>query len=337
MTANRNCLDKFNELILNLPADCSDVHITADRNCFFRVDGLLMPLIPIVIFTTKELHQFLRYLLNDRENIAWHKNNTVDIAHTVSKKRLRINIYQQNQHIALAVRLINNHVRSLESEEYPPILKNFIRNNNGLILITGPSGSGKSSTLSAMLAYRAEQTPCHIITLEDPIEYLFTSAKSLIHQREYGTDFTEFELALKSAMRQDPDIIFIGEIRDQQTMQAAFSAAQTGHLVLSTLHTSNVVESLIRIEGLFPTQLQTIVRLELSLILRGIIAQQLLPMSNGGRICAMEILTTTDAVRHLIAAGQFQQIKSIVQTSKKAGMQTMEMSITELQRKKLIT
>jgi twitching motility protein PilT len=188
-----------------------------------------------------------------------------------------------------------------------------------------------------MLAYRAEQTPCHIITLEDPIEYLFTSAKSLIHQREYGTDFTEFELALKSAMRQDPDIIFIGEIRDQQTMQAAFSAAQTGHLVLSTLHTSNVVESLIRIEGLFPTQLQTIVRLELSLILRGIIAQQLLPMSNGGRICAMEILTATDAVRHLIAAGQFQQIKSIVQTSKKAGMQTMEMSITELQRKKLIT
>lgn len=335
MTWN-DTIKKFEETVLNLASNCSDLHITSNKACFCRLDGVLKPLLPEVDFSSDELNCLLDNLLDEKEKIFFDANNAVDISYTIGEQRLRISVYRQSKQIAMAVRIISNNIRSIDDKEYPHILKQFALKDNGLILITGPSGSGKSTTLAAMLSYRAESQPCHVITLEDPIEYLFESKRSLIHQREYGKDFFSFEEALKNAMRQDPDVIFIGEIRDYQTMQAAFSAAQTGHLVLSTLHTASAVESLIRIEGLFKKQQQDAIRLELSLILRGIITQKLLPQRNGGRVCAMEILTATDAVRSLIAAGQPQQIMSVIQTSKKDGMQTMEMSLSKLRQEKII-
>ncbi len=335
MTCN-DAMGKFKKTVLSLVKNCSDLHITSNRPCFCRTDGILKPLLPEVEFSSDELNCLLNELLDEKEKLFFTANNAVDISYTIGKQRLRISIYRQSKQIAVAVRIISNNIRSIENKEYPNILKQLALKDNGLILLTGPSGSGKSTTLAAMLSYRAEAQPCHIITLEDPIEYLFESQKSLIHQREYGKDFFSFEEALKNAMRQDPDVILIGEIRDYQTMQAAFSAAQTGHLVLSTLHTASAVESLIRIEGLFKKQQQDAIRLELSLILRGIVTQKLLPQRNGGRVCAMEILTATDAVRSLIAAGQPQQIMSVIQTSKKDGMQTMEMSLAGLRQEKII-
>lgn len=331
---NASALNKFEMLISAADAACSDLHITADQECFCRVDGKLL-IVPDIKFNNAELQEIFDILLTEKDRKIFLSQNDVDIAYTICDRRLRISIYKQQRQLAFAVRLICQTIKSIEDQEYPEILKKLILKKSGLILVTGPSGSGKSTTLSAMLSYRAQYRPCHIVTLEDPIEYIFSSTRSLIHQREYGSDFFSFEEAMKSAMRQDPDIIFLGEIRDRQTMRAALSAAQTGHLVISTLHTASAAESLTRIESLFNDDAGT-VRIELSMVLQAIISQQLLQKTAGGRIAAMEILTATDAVRSLIASGRPQQVLSSIQTGKSEGMQTMEAALNNLRRKNLI-
>ncbi|WP_196594288.1 type IV pilus twitching motility protein PilT [Pectinatus sottacetonis] len=329
--------DKFQTLILSAGENCSDLHITTNHNCFYRIDGTLSPVHPPVIFNNEEICALLDKLLYNKNKQLLYQKRAVDLSSTIKNHRLRISIYKQNNETALAVRLIKPNINSLENDSaYPDILKILVKKTNGLILITGPSGAGKSTTLASMIKYRAEYSPCHIITLEDPIEYLLTSQKSLIHQREYGRDFFSFSQALKNALRQDPDILLIGEIRDKPTMQAALTAAQTGHLVLSTLHTANVPESITRIESLFSEKKQNMIRQELSTALQGIISQKLLLRKTGGRIPAMEILLSTDAVRNLIVSGKPQQISSIIQTNKKIGMQTMTMSIASLKQKNFI-
>ncbi|TCS79347.1 type IV pilus twitching motility protein PilT [Pectinatus cerevisiiphilus] len=334
MTMDSSIDDKFNDLILAVGKSCSDLHITAGRECFYRVDGILKVL-PAALFSDVEIQQLVHVFLPEKERREYLRKNAIDTAYTACGRRLRISIYRQSNQYAFAIRFINKEIPSIDDGIYPEIIKKLVLKHSGLILLTGPAGSGKSTTLSAMLAYRAEHSPCHIITLEDPIEYIFSSTKSLIHQREYGSDFFSFAEAMKSALRQDPDIIFLGEIRDQQTMRAALSAAQTGHLVLSTLHTASAAESLIRIESLFKEE-AAFIRVELSMVLQAIISQQLLQKKTGGRICAMEILTATDAVRSLIAAGRPQQVVSVMQTGKNEGMQTMETALSQLRQKKLI-
>lgn len=329
-----NILDKFHKLLLIDTGKYSDLHITSGEECFYRKDGILQKSAGCS-FDENEVKELINILLVDKVKKEKLLKNAVDIAYVFSKRRLRISIYRQQDKYALAIRFINNMIPNIEDDIYPTILRKLAVKNNGLILLTGATGSGKSTTLATMVNYRAKYAPCHIITLEDPIEYIFSSTKSLIHQRELGSDFSSFEEALKSALRQDPDLILVGEIRDKNTMRAALNAAQTGHLVLSTLHTSSAAQSLIRIESMF-TEDAVFIRTELSMVLQAIISQKLLQKKGGGRVGAMEILMATDAVRALILAGRPQQIDSALQTGKEEGMQTMSMAIERLRQRGII-
>lgn len=324
--------EKFHTFLLSAAeAGYSDLHITEGKSCFCRLDGLLQKNNNFFL-DSADMQQLIHILLPEKKYMT--RQNDIDIAYNFKNQRLRLSIYRESGRNAVAIRFINQTIPTLD-DIYPAVIKKLVLRQNGLILVTGPSGSGKSTTLASMLSYRAETSPCHIITLEDPIEYIFSSSKSIIHQREFGCDFFSFEEALKSAMRQDPDVILLGEIRDRQTMRAALSAAQTGHLVLSTLHTVSAAQSLIRIESMFAED-AFLIRTELSMVLQAVISQQLLKKKIGGRICAMEILTATDAVRALIASGRPQQILSEIQTGKNEGMQTMDMAIEKLRRKNII-
>lgn len=333
---NCNGPDKLKKLLSLVKDTCSDIHISENNYSFCRINGLLDKLSENFIFYSKDITELLALFLTKDTQSIFSKKHFIDLSYIINGQRLRISIYQQNNQIALALRLISNNIPDLTLNEYPGILQTLALKNSGLILLTGPSGCGKSTTLAAMIKYRLQKNPCHVITLEDPIEYILKSTTGLVHQREYRRDFSSFSQAIKSALRQDPDVLLIGEIRDYKTMHTALTAAQTGHLVLSTLHTSSVVESIIRIEGFFEQAQREAIRLELSLTLQAVISQKLLLSTNEHRCCAMEILTSNDAVRNLIINGKPQQLSSIIQTNKKDGMQTLSMSIKYLRDNNLL-
>ena len=312
----------------------SDLHMTVGGAPMVRLDGYLQQLVPTPV-TAAQLAEFVA-LLPDYTRQLLERRGEVDCAWRWGSERYRLNIYRQRDQYAMAVRLLNNVVPECEALGMPPALQAVTELSQGLVLIVGPTGSGKTTTLAALVQRINATRALHIVTLEDPIEYEYPAGQSLIHQREIGRDTTSFARGLRAALREDPDVILVGELRDSETMAIALTAAETGHLVLATLHTQDVTSSVNRIvDGL--QQNQQLVRSQLAESLAVVASQRLLARADGqGRVAAYEVLVATDAVRHLIREGQVHQLQSYLQTGARNGMVTMEESVKSLRRTGII-
>ena len=312
----------------------SDLHMTVGGAPMVRLDGYLQQLVPTPV-TAAQLAEFVA-LLPDYTRQLLERRGEVYCAWRWGNERYRLNIYRQRDQYAMAVRLLNNVVPECEALGMPPALQAVTELSQGLVLIVGPTGSGKTTTLAALVQRINATRAVHIVTLEDPIEYEYPAGQSLIHQREIGRDTTSFARGLRAALREDPDVILVGELRDSETMAIALTAAETGHLVLATLHTQDVTSSVNRIvDGL--QQNQQLVRSQLAESLAVVASQRLLARADGqGRVAAYEVLVATDAVRHLIREGQVHQLQSYLQTGARNGMVTMEESVKSLRRTGII-
>lgn len=323
-------LKKFLEFLQRaIEEKWSDIHLTTDENIYYRQRNKLK-ILSGEVFSSKDFEEIISTILNERQRNIFRRENVIDFAYEFNNRRFRINIYAIYKGHSLAIRLINNKVKSINEFYQREILQNILQNDNGLILICGATGTGKSTTLASMIEYLNQNEYKHIITLEEPIEYVFTSKKSLIHQREYHVDFENFSDAIKMAMRQDPDVIMVGEIRDTETMKACLNAAETGHLVLGTLHASSVVEAIMRMESFFNQKQIEAVSMQIASSLNGIIIQKLVPTIDNDLVCCMDILLASMAIKNLISKNQLAQIVSQMQLSKKMGMQFMRDDILKL-------
>lgn len=252
--------------------------------------------------------------------------------------RFRVNAFKQRGSTAIVIRTVNEKIPTLEELGHPAVLRTLASQARGLVLVTGPTGSGKSTTLAAMINLINQERPCHILTVEDPIEYLHKHCKSIVNQREMHSDTKSFSIALRAALREDPDVILVGEMRDPETIATAITAAETGHLVFATLHTGSAAQTIDRIIDSFPAHQQQQIRIQLSVTLQGIVAQQLLPrMDKKGRIAALEVLIATPAVRNIIREGKTHQLTSVIQTGAKFGMQPMDMALRDLYRRGIVS
>ena len=309
----------------------SDIHITVARNPVFRIDGKLQETEFELSKQEKELLIFS--MLTDKQRSRYESGKDVDFAYSTPKGRQRVNIYRQQGALTAAIRIINTDIPTFEQLGLPEVLRQLTNEPRGLVLITGPTGSGKSTTLAAMIDYINRGRACHILTIEDPIEYIYTQDKSFIHQREIGEDIGTFSDALRSAMREDPDVILVGEMRDHETISAAVTAAETGHLVLSTLHTTGAAATIDRIIDVFPPHNQGQIRTQLASTLKAVVTQTLLPKASGeGRIAAFEIMLGTDAILNLIRESKGHQINSSIQMSGKQGMVLLDNYLADLVR-----
>ncbi len=312
----------------------SDLHITCGGAPMARLAGRLLPLNATPV-AAPQLAEFVT-LLPDRARQQLERRGEVDCAWDWGSERYRLNIYRQKGKYAMAVRLLNSTVPECETLGLPPALQAVTELTQGLALLVGPTGSGKTTTLASLVQRINATKAVHIITLEDPIEYEYPAGKALIHQREIGRDTLSFARGLRAALREDPDVILVGELRDSETMAIALSAAETGHLVLATLHTQDVVTSVNRILDMLGENQQQ-VRSQLAESLAVVASQRLLARAEGnGRVAAFEVLVATDAVRHLIREGQSHQLHSYLQTGAKAGMVTMEESVKSLRKMGLV-
>ena len=316
----------------------SDLHLTVGLPPQLRIDGRLtrLPLPPLIDEDTRRL----AYSMLSPEQInRFEKTKELDGSYSIrGLSRFRINLYWQRGSIGAAIRMIPYDIPSITDLGLPPILEEFALKPNGLFIISGPTGSGKSTTLAAMVRSINEKRPCHIMTVEDPIEYLHRHNKATINQRELGIDTYSFAEALRHVLREDPNVILVGEMRDLETMAAALTLAETGHLVLTTLHTSDVVHAIQRIIDVFPPYQQAQIRVQLSLVLVGLVVQQLIPKSSGqGRVAACEIMACTPSVGNLIRENQLHQVRTFLQTGRKMGMCTMNHSLADLYTKGLVS
>lgn len=316
----------------------SDIHITTGIPPAFRIDGVLRYLDERPL-SSDSIEALIKQILTEEKARELEFTGEIDISYFIpSLGRFRMNIYKQRGCYAVAIRIIPSRIPTIEELGLPTIIKDLARLSRGLILVTGPTGSGKSTTLASIINQINQEKNCHIITLEDPIEYLHIHKKSIVNQREIKADTLSFSNGLRAALRQDPDVILVGEMRDLDTISTALTAAETGHLVLSTLHTSGAAKSIDRIIDVFPPHQQLQVRVQISSVIQAIISQQLLPKAIGkGRLLATEIMIATPAIRNLIREGKTYQIDNIIQTSKKEGMQTMDNSLLDLYKQGLIT
>lgn len=318
--------------------DASDLHISVGIPPMVRVSAGLKPLINTVI--TPDISKDLaRQIMNDKQWETLEDKGECDFSISFpGKYRFRVNAYKQRQSIALALRLINSNPPDINQLGLPPIVSDLCSYNRGLILVTGPTGSGKSTTLAAMINLINNTRNQHILTLEDPIEYLHKHKKSIVNQREMGVDSANYSEALRAALRQDPDIILVGEMRDLETISIAMTAAETGHLVLSTLHTTGAAKTIDRIIDVFPPFQQQQIRLQLSMTLIGVVSQLLILSSdNKTRVAAVETLIATPAIRNLIRENKVHQIASAMQSSSETGMQLMDNSLADLYKTGSIT
>ncbi len=317
----------------------SDLHLTVGLPPQLRVDGVLTP-IPQAAPLNEEQARALAYEMLQPDQIArFEKTKELDTSYSLKGlSRFRVNLFYQRGSVASAIRMIPFEIPSLKELGLPPIIEDFANRPNGLIVVSGPTGCGKSTTLAAMVEKINSTRNCHIISVEDPIEYLHRHKKSTVNQRELGVDTVSFSEALKHVVREDPDVIMIGEMRDMETMSAALTLAETGHLILTTLHTSDAVHAIQRIVDIFPPHHQDQIRLQLSLVLVGIVVQQLIPRATGqGRVVACEVMAATASVGNLIRENQLQQLRSAIQTGRKSGMCTMNHSFAELFGRGLVT
>ena len=317
--------------------NASDIHIVVGKPPLLRIAGEIAPIEGAGVLTHESAEELLYSLMTEDEKNRFIRERELDMAHQVpSGKRFRINMHWEKQHVAMAARTIPSEIPSMESLDLPPIAQHMVNYPHGLVLVTGPTGSGKSTTLAAMInainATRAE----NIITLEDPIEFLFEPKASIVRQRQFGQDFISFGEGLKHMLRQDPDVVMVGEMRDMDTIATTLTIAETGHLVFATLHTYSAAQTIDRIIDVFPPHQQNQIRAQLALTLRGVISQQLLPKVGGSRIAAREILVNNPAVANLIRENKVPQIKNVLQTSAAEGMTTLAQDLGRLLRSKLI-
>ena len=312
----------------------SDVHLTPGFAPAMRVRGRITPMDDYPQLTPQDTREIVYAILNDAQRKTFENNLQLDFAYAIPNVgRYRVNCFFQRGAISAAFRLIPSEIASLESLGLPQVLEEFARKPRGFVLFTGPTGSGKTTSLAALVDLINEEREEHILTIEDPIEFLHSHKKCIVNQREVGADATDFASALKSALREDPDVILVGEMRDLETISTALTAAETGHLVFATLHTQSTSQTVDRIIDVFPPHQQQQVRMQLSIALQGIVTQQLLPTADGSsRVCASEVLVPTPAVRNLIREGKTHQIYSAIQTSGSIGMQTMDAHLAQLVR-----
>ncbi|KTD83815.1 type IV pilus twitching motility protein PilT [Paenibacillus etheri] len=308
----------------------SDLHISVGSPPVIRMDGTLHPLEGAPV-TADEAAEMAETLLGSERSEVFRNAGEVDFSYPLDGgARFRVNVYRQRGEISIAARAIPAEIPSLEQLSMPPILSTLSLKPQGLILVTGPTGSGKSSTLAAMLNYINKTESKHIVTLEDPIEFLHGHGTCLVDQREVGNDTASFASGLRAALRQDPDVILVGEMRDLETITAAVTAAETGHLVMATLHTTDAPQTIDRIIDAFPGHQQGQIRSQLASVLLAVVSQRLFPRAGGrGRICATEILVNTPAVANLIRTEKTHQIKNVMQTGRSQGMHTLDMSIRD--------
>ncbi len=317
--------------------DASDIHLKAGSAPWFRVDGEMV-LQEGEPYTAEIMEQLLEIMLSPDQAAYFRKRGEVDLSYTEKGVgRFRVNVFRQRGAVSCAMRRIKTAMQSFEQLHLPPILKRFASMQRGLILITGTTGSGKTTTLAAIVDYINRRRNCHIVTIEDPIEYLHNDHKAIVSQREIALDTIDFQSALKSVMRQDPDVILVGEMRDLETFQAAISAAETGHLVFTTLHTTNVMQTIDRIIDLFPSSQHDQIRSQLSLNLRGILCMRLLARADGvGRVPACEALVVNPAARKLIKENRILQLDTIIASGKEEGMLSFNDSLHDLIKSELI-
>jgi twitching motility protein PilT len=322
--------------VLNLNA--SDLHLTAGSPPMVREKGRLRAL-DYPQMSSQMTREIIYSILTNDQRQKLETEWQIDFAYSIpGKARVRVNAYFQRASLGAAFRLIPNEMPALEDLGLPAVLRDFTKKPRGFVLVTGPTGSGKSTTLAAMLDVINRERHEHIMTIEDPIEFLHRHKSCIVNQRELGTDAQSFGKALKSALRQDPDVILVGEMRDLDTISTALTAAETGHLVFATLHTQDTAQTVDRIVDVFPPAQQHQVRVQLSVALQGIVTQQLLPTADGlGRAVATEVLVPTPAVRNLIREGKTHQIYSVLQTGGQHGMQTMDAALADLVRRQKIS
>lgn len=316
----------------------SDLHFTVASPPVMRIDGELVRVNDQGL-THDDLVVLVGQVLDAKQIALLDKAGEIDISYSVKGYgRFRVNVYRQRGSYAMALRVVNLNIPTFEELGLPESLHELARRPRGLVLVTGPTGSGKSTTLAAMVGQINRERNCHIITLEDPIEYLHHHGKSIVNQREINSDTHSFGNGLRSALREDPDVILVGEMRDLETISIAITAAETGHLVFSTLHTMGAANTIDRIIDVFPPYQQQQVRVQLAAVMEGIISQQLIPKSSGaGRVGAFEVMLANNAIRNLTREGKTHQIMTSIQTGQKMGMQTMDSALVDLFRRGIIT
>jgi twitching motility protein PilT len=326
-------------LLAVLEHRASDLHITAGAEPMIRVRGQLKALEGFSKLTQQDTRELIYGILNDDQRSRFERDRQLDMAYQIpGAARFRVNVYQQRLAVGAAFRLIPTEIPPLSVLGLPPIVHELVKKPRGLVLVTGPTGSGKSTSLAAMIDVINASRHEHIMTVEDPIEFLHSHKNCLVNQRELGSDALSFAASLKAALRQDPDVILVGEMRDLETISTALTAAETGHLVFATLHTQDAPQTIDRIIDVFPAEQQGQIRMMLSVSLQGILTQQLLPTADGaGRCVAVEALIPTPAVRNLIREGKTHQIYSTMQTGGAHGMQTMDTALANLVREGKIT
>lgn len=315
----------------------SDLHLSSMQPPILRINGEIVPSL-VEPLSPAQIRELLYSVMTEQQRADFEREYELDFAISFGDNlRFRVNAFNTVHGPAAVMRSIPNHISSLDALGAPQILKRLAELNNGLILVTGPTGSGKSTTLAAMVDHINTHFSKHILTIEDPVEFVHASKKSLINQREIGRHTHSFARALKSSLREDPDVILVGEMRDLETIQLALTAAETGHLVLGTLHTNSAPETIDRIIDVFPPESKEMMRTMLSVALHGVVAQTLLKKKEGGRVAAYEIMLGTPAVRNLIREGKIPQLYSMIQMGSKMGMCTMKDYVHSLQKRGLIS
>lgn len=324
---------QIDEFLLKAKAmGASDLHITVGVAPTCRVNGELVTLEGYGILKPADTAQIIEPLLNEYTKETFTKKGEVDISYSITGiGRYRVNIFRQRGSFAAVIRLVVSNIPRPQDLSIPASVVDLTKKKRGLVLVTGPTGSGKSTTLASLIDVINANYNSHVITLEDPIEYLYSHKKAIVNQREIGLDSMSFASAIRSALREDPDVILVGEMRDLDTISIAITAAETGHLVFSTLHTTGATNTIDRVIDVFPPHQQQQIRIQLASVLESVISQQLIPTIDGrGRVAAFEVMHVTPAIRNLIREQKTHQIQSIIQINKKLGMQTMDDAILEL-------
>lgn len=330
---------KLNDLLLTAARqNASDLHLAVSRHPTLRIDGVLIPLSKEPILTQEMAENLIFNLLTPEQKEVFLREKEIDFSYSFEDKvRFRVNVFYQRGFAAAALRLIPAQIKTIEELNLPSILYDFTKLSQGFILLVGPAGHGKSTTSAALLDEINHKRTEHIITVEDPIEYIFTQDKSIVSQREVRSDTSDFHKALRSLLRQDPDVIMIGEMRDAESITTAMTAAETGHLVFSTLHTNSASQTIDRIIDSFPPEQQSQVASQLAATLVGIVSERLIPKIDGGRVPACEIMITNSAIRNLIRERKVYQIDLVIETSIQEGMMTLNRSLADLTKKKEIS
>ena len=318
--------------------NASDVHIVVGKKPLFRINGEIIEEGAWKEMTSAAAKEFSLSILSEKEQAKFIEERELDVAHqTASGLRFRVNLHWEKGNVSMAARAIPTEIPQMDDLDLPEIVRKMVNLPHGIVLVTGPTGSGKSTTLASMINTINQERAENIITLEDPIEFLFKADKSIIRQRQLGRDFISFNKGLKHILRQDPDVVMVGEMRDSETIETALTIAETGHLVFATLHTYSAAQTIDRIIDAFPAHQQNQVRAQVALTLRGVISQQLLPSEEGGRIAAREVLVNNAAVANLVRENKIPQIKNVLQTSSGEGMFTLVQDLNRLVKEKKVT